>query len=104
MPKPSWDALHHKQRGGGMAIPKYTERINTYGIVLTAQEAVQFLRRSAVEFEIAFCTAEDCPVCTEFVTAWNAIFIELPEEHSVQLYKEMESGEWVRPQVTGWGR
>ena len=87
-----------------MDIPKYTERINTYGIVLSPREACDFLGRSAVEFEIAFCTAQDCPVCTEFVTAWNAVFVELPEEYTIGLYKEMEAGDFVRPRVAGWGR
>lgn len=89
--------LGHGALTSGRGITKMTKRMNDYSVLLSQDEAVMFLSRSAREYEVASCTAPECEVCTFFVATWNDVFASLDQESQELLEKQMLRGEFVAP-------
>jgi hypothetical protein len=68
-------------------------------IVLSQEEAVQFLLRSATEYEITFCTNPGCEVCHAFVSTWESVLASLSERYRRVVLDKLDLGVVLRPEA-----
>lgn len=66
-------------------------------IVLTQEEAVQFLLRSAAEYEVAFCVNPTCEVCHAFVSTWESVYSGLSPRWREAVDRRLATGEILWP-------
>jgi hypothetical protein len=95
--------------------PTVPERNTTHGarvlqfvprepsIVLSQEEAVQFLLRSAGEYEIVFCTNPLCEVCHAFVSTWESVYSSLSPRYQSIVDAKLSTGEILWPAVPSEG-
>ena len=69
-------------------------------IVLSQEEAVQFLLRSASEYEIVFCTNPTCEVCHAFVSTWESVYSSLSPRWQRVMDRKLGTGEVLRPTLS----
>lgn len=69
------------------------------GIVLSQEEAVQFLLRSAAEYEIVFCTNPGCEVCHAFVSTWESVYSSLSAPWRKLVDAKLGDGAVLRPEA-----
>ena len=93
----------HAEQASGRALARATDRARDWGIVLTQADVVQFLLRSAVEYEVTFCTIEGCEVCDEFCLTWDATYTALAPDWQRLVDDKLRRGEITRPRVPGEG-
>jgi len=79
---------------GGKVVDMHTQPPS---IVLTQEEAVQFLLRSAGEYEIVFCTIEGCDVCHAFCSAWNSVYQALSPAWRAVVDAKIDAGDLLAP-------
>lgn len=68
-------------------------------IVLSQEEAVQFLLRSAAEYEIVFCTKPGCEVCHAFVSTWESVYSGLSPRWRALVNDKLDAGTLLRPEA-----
>lgn len=96
--------MGHNAQPSGQSMLRQTERLRTFDIVMTCHEAAQFLLRSASEYEITFCTLEDCLICEEFCELWASVYDALSKDYQELVDAKVQSGQIIRPTPVGWGR
>lgn len=69
------------------------------GIVLSQEEAVQFLLRSAAEYEIVFCTNPSCEVCHAFVSTWESVYSSLSARYRAIVDDKRDQGAILFPEA-----
>lgn len=72
-------------------------------LVLTQEEAVQFLLRSGAEYEISFCTRVNCEVCHAFVQTWESVYSSLSPRWQRLVDAKLATGEVLRPTLPAEG-